>query len=397
MEDQPLRTLSWPPSDATRGLLVVAVLLLCLGAVVVLGKTLTPFYIAFVLVYLLNPAVSAIARLTPFGRPLGRLVGIAGVYAAFGLALWFVGLFVLPHLYQEFARLAQVLPKQLIQFEREVLPGLMITWQSHLDTYNVPFDLKKSLHDGITGMFEAINGQLGELAKRARDLIAGVFSAILMVVLVFMLTGFLLYDLPRLKRWLSRLVPAAYRSPTRALMADIDRGLAGAVRGQIGVCIVNGVLTTLGLMVLGVKFAITLGVLAGFFSLIPVFGTLFSSVPIVAVALTNSPATGLLALIWILLIHLIEANFLNPNIIGHNAELHPALVVLALLVGEHYGGPVGLLIAVPIATVVRAVLTYTVGKLLLGPPSDDEPSGPLPVVSSAEAPAVATDMAPEAG
>jgi predicted PurR-regulated permease PerM len=386
-------------SDGVRGLLVVAVLVLCLGAVLVLGKTLTPFYIAFVLVYLLNPAVSFIARQAPFGWPLGRLVGIAGVYAAFGLAVWFVSLFVLPQLYQEFARLAQVLPKQLIQFEREVLPGLMITWQSHLDAYNVPFDLKKSLHDGITSLFDAVNGQLGELAKRARDLIAGVFSAILLVVLVFMLTGFLLYDLPRFKSWLSRLVPVTYRASTRALMADIDRGLAGAVRGQIGVCIVNGVLTTLGLMALGVKFAITLGVLAGFFSLIPVFGTLFSSIPIVAVALTNSLPTGVLALLWILLIHLIEANFLNPNIIGHNAELHPALVVLALLIGEHYGGPVGLLIAVPIATVVRAVMTYTVGKLLLGPPADDmaAPSPPPSRVTAEQAPpASAPDLATEA-
>lgn len=337
-----------------------------------LGKTLTPFYIAFVLVYLLNPAVTLVARQVVLGRSLGRLAGIVAVYVAFGTALWFVGLVVLPQLYQEFARLAQLLPRQFLQFEREVLPGLMITWQSYLDAYNVPFDLKKSLHDGLTGAFEAVNGQLGELAKRARDLIAGVFSAILMGVLVFMLTGFLLYDMPRLQRWLSRLVPGRYRAATGALMADIDRGLAGAVRGQIGVCIVNGVLTTIGLMVLGVKFAITLGVLAGIFSLIPVFGTLFSSVPIVAVALTNSLATGVLALLWILLIHLIEANFLNPNIIGHNAELHPALVVLALLIGEHYGGPVGLLIAVPIATVVRAVLTYTVGRVLLGPAGPDE-------------------------
>jgi predicted PurR-regulated permease PerM len=148
------------------------------------------------------------------------------------------------------------------------------------------------------------------------------------------------------------------------LVVDIDRGLTGAVRGQIGVCIVNGVLTTLGLLVIGVKFAVSLGLLAGFFSLIPVFGTLISTIPIVLVALTSSLLTGLFALLWILVIHLIEANLLNPNIIGHNAELHPALVVLALLVGEHYGGAAGLLVAVPIATVIRALLTYTLGRLL---------------------------------
>ncbi|MEB3198763.1 MAG: AI-2E family transporter [Candidatus Sericytochromatia bacterium] len=356
--------------------MLLASVLALLGGVVLLGKTLTPFYIAFALVYLLNPAVSWVAARRFRDTPVGRLAGIVTVYAAFALGLWFVGLFVLPQLYQEFARLAQILPAQVLHFERDVMPGLVITWQGQLDTYNVPFDIKKTLQEGVTSGFDTVNSHVMELAKRARDLIAGVFSTILLLVLVFMLTGFLLYDLPRLQRWLGRLLPDRYRAATMSLMADIDRGLAGAVRGQIGVCVVNGVLTTVGLMVIGVKFAVTLGVLAGFFSLIPVFGTLFSTVPIVLVALTNSLLTGLLALIWILLIHLIEANLLNPNIIGHNAELHPALVVLALLVGEHYGGAVGLLVAVPLATVIRAILTYTLGRLLIQPDTIPDAEAP---------------------
>ncbi len=347
--------------------MILALLALGVAAVVVLGKTLTPFYIAFALVYLLNPAVSWLARQRVGAWAIGRFGAIVTVYLAFVLVLWFIGLFVLPQLYHEFARLAQILPKQFLDFERNVLPELVITWQGHLDEYNVPFDIKGSLQDGLTSFVEGVKGEVMELAKRAKDLITGVFSAILMLVLVFMLTGFLLYDLPRLQAWLSRLVPDSYRQGTMNLMRDIDRGLAGAVRGQIGVCIVNGVLTTIGLLALNVKFAITLGVLAAVFSLIPVFGTLVSSIPIVLVALTNSLATGVIALLWILGIHLLEANVLNPNIIGHNAELHPALVVLALLIGEHYGGAAGLLIAVPLATVVRAVLTYTLGRLLFPP------------------------------
>lgn len=359
--------------------MLLGVLAAGIGGIAILGKTLAPFYIAFVLVYLLNPGVSWISRQTPFGQPLGRLAGIVSVYAVFALTLWFVALFVLPHLYQEFAKLAQILPKQLLHFERHVLPELVITWQGSLDEYNVPLDIKKSLQDGVTGFFEAVKGEVMELAKRARDLIAGFFSALLMIVLVFMLTGFLLYDLPRLQAWLARLVPSSYLPRTMMLVRDIDRGLAGAVRGQIGVCLVNGVLTTIGLMVLGVKFAITLGVLAAVLSLIPVFGTLVSTIPIVLVAIANSLLTGLLALIWILAIHLLEANVLNPNIIGHNAELHPALVVLALLIGEHYGGAAGLLVAVPIATVVRAVSTYTLGRLLM-PPEDTSPPPPPPQI-----------------
>jgi predicted PurR-regulated permease PerM len=229
------------------------------------------------------------------------------------------------------------------------------------------------MQDGVTAATEHLQGGAGELAKRAREVVAGIFSAILSLVLIFMLTGFLLYDAPRLSAWLKRLVPEEYREGVSALMRDIDRGLSGAVRGQLGVCLVNGVLTAAGLLVLNVKFAITLGVMAGIFSLIPVFGTLVSTIPAMAVGLTQSPLTAALVLAWVLIIHLLEANVLNPKIIGYNAELHPALVVLALLLGEHYGGAVGLLIAVPVATVVRSLMTYTLGRVLVPRHDTDKP------------------------
>lgn len=352
-------------NDRTRGLILVGLLVVLTVGVIYLSHTLVPFFVAFALVYLLNPIVTFLSKVRVGKWTLGRLGGIVIVYAVIALGIWGAALFLIPQLYQEFAKLAQVLPREIRHFEQEVLPLWVIQWQGHLDAYNVPFDIKKSMHDGMTSVVDDVQGQLGELAKRLRDLVAGVFSAILSVVLIFMLTSFLLYDIQRFGAWLHRLIPESYRTGIEALMRDIDKGLAGAVRGQIGVCIVNGVLTTVGLLILNVKFAVTLGVVAGFLSLIPVFGTLVSTIPAVLVGLTQSWVTALLVLVWILLIHLLEANFLNPKIIGHNAELHPALVVLALLIGEHYGGAAGLLIAVPLATVVRALVTYTLGRLLI--------------------------------
>lgn len=358
-----------PTLDArTRGLALLGILIVLVIAGITLAHTLLPFFVAFTLVYLLNPLVTYFSQCRAFGVLLGRLGGIVLVYSLFFLTIYFASLFVLPNLYLEFAKLAQVVPSQLIHFERQVLPDLVVTWQTQLDSYNVSLDIKKSLQDGMTGFFESVQGQLGEMAKRAKDLVAGVFSAILSAVLVFMLTGFLLYDLPRLQDWLSHLVPNEYRDRIMVLMRDIDRGLAGAVRGQILVCIVNGMLTTAGLFLMGVKFAITLGVVASICSLIPVFGTLISTIPTVLIGLISGFWTGVAVLVWILMIHAIEANVLNPKIIGHNAELHPALVVLALLIGEHYGGIAGLLIAVPTATVIRAIITYTLGRLLVPPP-----------------------------
>ena len=97
-------------------------------------------------------------------------------------------------------------------------------------------------------------------------------------------------------------------------------------------------------------------------SLIPIFGSILSSVPIVAVALISSGTfdlkQGVKVLVWIILIHLIEANFLNPKIMGDAAKIHPVLVVFALIAGEHSYGLVGALFAVPVASIIQTIFVY---------------------------------------
>ena len=99
------------------------------------------------------------------------------------------------------------------------------------------------------------------------------------------------------------------------------------------------------------KYPLLLAGIAATMSLVPIFGSILSSVPIVAIALISSGTfdirQGLFVLAWIIGIHLVEANFLNPKIMGDAAKIHPVLVVFALIAGEHSYGLVGALFAVP--------------------------------------------------
>ena len=119
------------------------------------------------------------------------------------------------------------------------------------------------------------------------------------------------------------------------------------------ICLINGVLTGIGIAILGVPFVVTLSVIAAVFSLIPIFGVLISTIPILLMALTVSLTTASLALGWILIIHFLEGNFLNPKILGDSARIHPVLIVFALLVGEHFAGVLGALLAVPIFSLIQ--------------------------------------------
>ncbi len=135
-------------------------------------------------------------------------------------------------------------------------------------------------------------------------------------------------------------------------------GLHGVVRGQLIICVVNGTLTGIGLLIFDVKFALTLSLLATVTSLIPIFGVFISSVPIILMAITNSFITALLILAWILLIHFIEGNILNPKIIGKSAEIHPVLVILALMAGQKAYGIFGALLAVPFFSILQAAFNF---------------------------------------
>ena len=176
-----------------------------------------------------------------------------------------------------------------------------------------------------------------------------------LLLLIFMVAGFILVDTSRILHFFRTLIPEVHQGRYRNLVACLDTGPNGVVRGQLLICLVNGIFTLVGLVIIGVPFAFTLALVAMVCSLIPIFGTIISSIPVVIMGVTVSFGTGLLALGWILLIHFIEANFLNPKIMGTAAQIHPALIVFALVTGEYMAGIAGALLAVPIFSILQTL------------------------------------------
>lgn len=193
---------------------------------------------------------------------------------------------------------------------------------------------------------------MGGVIEQGRNVIRRVSEFIFDIFLVFMLAGFMLVDPGRIGNFLRSMVPSAYQHAYNTWVDRLDHGLSGVVRGQIVICLINGIVTGIGIFFLGVPFWFTLSVAATVFSLIPIFGVLISSVPIVMMALTVSLYTALLAVAWILLIHFFEGNFLNPKILGDAAKIHPVLIVFSLVVGQYLAGVTGALLAVPLFSLI---------------------------------------------
>jgi len=220
------------------------------------------------------------------------------------------------------------------------------------------FDLEEKLNKILEEAVTFSNEQLAELIEFIQHLIIGILEAFIAILMTLMVAAFISIDLPRFMGFFRSLVPEGVRVSYDELLTRVDRGLSGVIRGQLIICVVNGILTFIGLWLIEVKFAVLLAVIAGVFSIIPVFGAVISTIPICIIAATQSMTKAVLVLAWILGIHFLEGNILNPKIIGTSAEIHPVIVIFALLAGESTYGLVGAILAVPVASILLSLFKF---------------------------------------
>ena len=241
----------------------------------------------------------------------------------------------------------------------EIVPHRKIGRESGIEeNEQVPLDINTQISILAEEGMNRLKADMVRFLGFGRQLITKVVGSVFTLFLTFMVAAFILVDTERILSFWRSLVPKKYHLRYNDLLKSLDRGLNGVVRGQLMICLINGILTFIGLLMIGVPFAFTLGLVAMVFSLIPIFGTILSSIPIVIMGLTISLGTGLLALAWILLIHFIEGNFLNPNIMGTSAQIHPAIIVFVLVTGEHMAGIAGALLAVPVYSILQTFFFF---------------------------------------
>lgn len=209
-------------------------------------------------------------------------------------------------------------------------------------------------------------GRAADLLRAGGGLVGGIIGGIFRFFMTLMVSAYILVTEDRIYAFVRSLVRPRSRASFDDLLYRLDRGLAGVVRGQLIICFVNGLLSAVGFAIAGLKYWPILALVAGVMSLIPIFGSILSSIPAVAVGLTQSFGTGLFVLVWILGIHQLEANLLNPKIMGDAAKIHPVLVVFALLVGEHFFGILGALLAVPTLSIIQTLFLHW-RRYALGP------------------------------
>lgn len=353
--------------------------LVAAGVLVAAWEALLPFVLAALAAYVIDPAIARLTRVRLGKRTVPRAGAVLVVYVVLAAGVYLLAVSVVPQLYREAVRGLLELREFLAGLGPDKIDGWARAIDGFMQRYGIPVDvlpgegragarlhvdLTSAIADAIREVSASARHRLGDVVSLSRALLAGTLTTVFFVVLLFMLTAFMSMDAPRLVRFAESMVPASWRGDLGRLVHGIDAGLAGVVRGQLTIMVINGVLTLAGLLALRIPFAFALAALATLLYVVPIFGTILSSVPIVLLALSaGGTGKALLALAWILVIHALETYVLNPKIMGDAARIHPVLIVLALVIGERTHGIVGALLAVPFASVVVAVFRFLQRKL----------------------------------
>lgn len=339
-----------------------------LSLVYVLKAALTPLAAAFIIAYLFDPLIDRFeARRVKRSASITLLLVVVGGGSLLALAV------VLPRLIGELGLLAQELPAYLQRIADTLVPRFQ-----ELTGMAVPQTVSELLEQIRTGELELPLDALRNFLQGLLTFMTGTVSGVIGLLIVPILAYYALVEFDSLKGRALALVPPRHQAYVAERAGIVDGLVSGFLRGQLTIAVTLGVLYAIGFSLIGIDLAIGVGILAGVMALIPYLGNVVAVTAATGLCLLKFGVDIHLALVlgWYAVVQNLEGWYLTPRIMGRSVGLHPAVVIIALLIGADLLGFVGLLIAVPLTAVIKVFLGEAVTAYRESSFFDDELPGP---------------------
>jgi predicted PurR-regulated permease PerM len=337
----------------------------------VLKAALTPLAAAFVIAYLLDPLIDRFEA-----AHVRRRLAIFTLLLVVGGGLFTFLLFIVPRMQHEFAALAERMPGYLEHLATEVVPGL-----EHRFGLQLPHSVDDLIDRVRSGAIPLPLDSIRSLLAKVLGYVTGTVSSLVGLLVIPILSYYLLVEFDRIVARIGEWIPPRHRPYVFAKARTVDALVSGFLRGQLLVAAILGALYAVGFAVIGIDLAIGVGLLAGVMSLVPYLGSVIAvtTASILCVLKFGIDVHLLAVLGWYTVVQNLEGFVLSPRIVGHSVGLHPAAVIVALLIGGDLFGFLGLLIAVPAAAVLKVFAgelldAYRRSPLFAGP-TDGGPGG----------------------
>jgi predicted PurR-regulated permease PerM len=332
----------------------VAIIMVTIALLVLLRDILLPFIAGMAIAYFLDPAADWLER-----RRVPRWLATLLIIGLFFVAATLVIVLLVPLVQDQFAKFLAHLPEYLALVNERIIPYVQ-DWAGRFGI-DLAMDPKAALSGHTDQVMKVIGGILTGLLGGGQ----AIFNILSLAVITPVVGFYLLRDWDHMIARINDYLPLDHAEAIREQAAEIDKVLAGFVRGQMLVCLILAAFYGIGLTALGLEFGLFIGITAGMISFIPYVGTTLGFVVSVGVAMAqfwNEPLwIGLVAGVFILG-QLIEGNFLHPVLIGDRVGLHPVWIMFALLAGGSLFGFVGILIAVPLFAVIGVLARFALER-----------------------------------
>jgi predicted PurR-regulated permease PerM len=315
----------------------------------VLGDVILPFVLGAAIAYFLDPVAD---RLESLG--CSRTIATAIITISALMIFVVLALLVIPTLVSQTAQLISTAPDMASRLQAvltERFPDLG--------------DANSTIRRSLSSIAETIQSRGGEVLNTVLSSFSGVVNAIVIFVIVPVVAFYMLYDWDNMVAKVDNLLPRDHAPTIRKLASEIDRALAGFIRGQGTVCLILGAYYAIALMAVGLNFGLVVGFVAGALTFIPYVGALVGGVLALGLALFQFWGDW----IWIILVwaifqsgQFVEGNILTPRLVGQSVGLHPVWLIFALSAFGALFGFVGLLVAVPVAASIGVVTRFAISR-----------------------------------
>jgi predicted PurR-regulated permease PerM len=367
----------WMKKNPRTMLLLTSLLLLLLGFFF-LGDIFTPLLVAFVLAYVLEPIIGWLNT-----RGVRRTFGVCLIYIILFASLISLLTFLTPKLIDQTRRLYDQISSIQIQSDVEdilqgrIPPESPENGETETATAESPEPapdeegmtdamprLLQTARDYIATHMEALAGRIGSLfVNLLGKAITGVTSLarfLFDLVLVLVFGFFFMLYFPKLKGMVRDSLPPESQENVLPVLLKIDNSVSNFFRGRLLLCIISGVVCSIGLRLSGINYWLLLGLASGILGFVPIIGVLITFIPACAFAiLTSHP---MLALFGVVLTYAIVQMIIEPLvgtlIISHEVKMHPAMVMFAILIGGRLFGLLGVILSIPAAAAIRVIVLY---------------------------------------
>ncbi len=303
-------------------------------AIVVFAYLVREILLALAVAVIIASAVNPLANFFE-RRKIHRALSILLVYLLIIAIIALVVFLVVPPVAGEVQQLTNNLPDYLDSASSKF---------DRLQEVIEKYDLIRTLSDNLGRLSE----HLGNLTTNAISSTVSFFGGLISILIIFVLSFYLVVDERRIKRFFSFLIPKKHRPQIRELVNKSQGKIGAWFRGQVFLSLIIFLVTWVALSLAGVKYAMTLALIAGILEIIPIIGPIIAAIPAVLVALSQGWWLGLIVLLIYIVVQQLENHILVPKVMEKAVGISPVLVILGVLAGAKLGGILGMFIAVPV-------------------------------------------------